>query len=297
MDLLLTHLTDIAVILIVICITAHGHRRGILRMIISIVSFVVSAAAAAFISNVTYEYVYFHAVQPAVISVIQTETDSVMDEYNPADRINEIIKNQDILFQEEQLTVSEGHETNGNAVSLLTNEEIRGKLNSVFTEYCTRLTDSLKGVLPDEIVDSAEKYLEKNAVSDQDKLDFFNNSSVSLAELIEKEIARPVLLKTVKSIIFALAFFAVNIIFSIIARIVGILRGITEIREADSFFGGLLGLVYSLLTLAAMSLICSIFIKFTGDANTIINTEIISNTWIFKYIYAGTFEIIAQLLN
>lgn len=297
MNFILTHLLDIILILVVIGITAYGHRRGILRMIISIVSFAVSAAAAAFISNVTYEYVYFHFVQPAAVSVIQTETDSIIKEYSPQDRIKELLKEQNITLTDEQETALDNTSPSESELSLLTGEEFHGTLNSVFTEYCTKITDSLTGVLPDEIIESAEKYLEENSVSDEEKMDFFNSSSITAAELIEKEIVRPVLLKTVKNILFAISFFAVSLVFTLIARFAGILRGITEIREADSFFGGLLGLVYSLLTIAAMALLCNIFIKFTGDSNSVINTEIISNTWIFKYAYAGTFEIIAQLLK
>lgn len=289
MNLLLKYLPDIIVVLIVIWITSYGHRRGILRMVISIVSFAVSAAAAAFISNVTYEYVYFHAVQPAVISVIETETDNILKEYDPKQHLNELF--------EDNLQLTEAEKADSDTASLLTNEEIRGTLNSVFTDYCLKITDSLTGVLPDEIIESADEYLSRNQLSDEDKLKILGENRTSSAELIEREIVRPVLLKTVKKIIFALSFFAVSLVFTIIAKIAGILRGITEIREADSFFGGLLGLIYSLLTNAAIALLCSIFIRFTDNSNPIINTEVISNTVIFKYVYAGTFEIIAQLLN
>lgn len=300
MDWFLAHLLDIILVIVVIAITSYGHSKGFIRMIISIVGFAVAAAAAAFISNVTYEYVYFEFVQPAVISVIETEADSIVEQYSPADALKELLNEQDTA-----LNVDDTYNTDifADEASLtengtyLTEEEFRVKINNVFTEYCMKLTDSLTGVLPDEIIESAEKYLEENSLSNEEKINFFSENNTSVAELIESEIVRPVMLNTVKKIIFAVSFFAVEIIFSIIARAAGILRKISEIRTADSFFGTLLGLVYSLLSVAAMSFICSIFIKLTGNDNMLVNTDIISGTYIFKYAYAGTFEVLSVLLK
>ncbi len=295
MDWLTAHLLDIILVIIVIAITSYGHSRGFLRMVISIVGFAVAAAAAAFISNVTYEYVYFNAIQPSIISVIETEADKLSDRYTPSENIRDFITEQDYDIWESEASY-DNNSLNGNDVHL-TEGEFRATLNNVFTDYCMKLTDSLTGVLPDEIIESAEKYLEENSLTNEEKLDFFEENNTSVIEIVESEIVRPVVLKTVKNIIFVISFFVVELIFAIISRTAGILRKISEIRTADSFFGMLLGFVYSLLSVAAMSLVCSIFIKFTDNGNAYVNTDIISGTYIFKYAYAATFEVLSVLLK
>ena len=76
------HILDIITVLLIIIITYSGYKKGILRMVISLASFFFSAAVASFVSNVTYEYVYFNIVQPSVMEYIEAEADKLSEEYS-----------------------------------------------------------------------------------------------------------------------------------------------------------------------------------------------------------------------
>lgn len=282
MNFITEHLLDIISILLIIIITFAGYKKGILRMVISLVGFFAAAAISGFVSNVTYEYVYFHIVQPSVMEYIESEADKLSEEYS-----------QEKLLEKLGLSAVDETQTD-EAEQHLTDDEFSGKLNSIFKEYCGRITESLNGVIPDEILESADEYLEKNSF---DKQEVLNDSKASAVTIIEAEIIRPVMLKTVKNVIFFITFIIVCIIFSILSRLAGIIRRIELIKTPDSFLGGILGFIYSILTIMALSLLCSIFIKLTANENTVLNTGVIEETFFFKYAYSWSFMLIAALLK
>lgn len=283
------HLLDIITVLLMIVITFSGYKKGILRMVISLAGFFVSAALAGFVSNVTYEYVYFHIVQPSVMEYIQTEADKLSEEYSQ----EKILEKFGIVLPEDGGKTDETDEKETD----LTNDEISGKLNNIFKEYCGRITESLSGVVPDEILESADKYLEKNKLDKEKALEYPEDIKNSAVTLIESEIVRPVMLKTVKNVIFFITFTIVCVIFSMLLRAVRIIRRIELIKTPDSFLGGVLGFIYYVLTIMAISLLCSIFIKLTANENSVLNTDVIGKTYIFKYAYSLSFILLTALFK
>lgn len=278
------HLLDIITVLLIIIITFWGYKKGILQMVISLAGFFAAAALAGFVSNVTYEYVYFKVVQPSVMEYIQTEADKLSEEYS-----------QEKLLEKFGIVLPDDEETDEQTD--LTNDEISGKLNSIFKEYCGRITESLKGVIPDEILESADRYLEENRLDRETALGNTEDIKSSAVTLIESEIVRPVMLTTVKNVIFFITFTVVCIIISVLLRAVKIIRKIEAIKKPDSFFGGVLGFIYSVLTIMAISLLCSIFIKLTANENSVLNTGVIEKTYIFKHAYSMSFFLLTVLFK
>ncbi|MGN0608048.1 MAG: hypothetical protein ACI4J6_02505 [Oscillospiraceae bacterium] len=296
MDWFIAHILDIAALLIIFGFIFWGRKKGIIRMLLSLAGFAVSAALAAFVSNSTYEYVYIHAVQPSVTAFIEEKADILAEEYASGDKLKEILGEQYSGSEEDIYSLFDENEINGES-TLLTKSEFRGTLNSIFTEYCARLTESLSGVLPEEIIESAENYLEENNIADSEKVAELKKSNASVPELIEKEIVRPVMMKTVKNVIFAVSFAVFCAVISVLIHIAGLIRKINAVRVPDSFLGGILGFIYALLAIMALSLLCSIFIKLTGDVNPIVSSKAVSGTYFFKYAYSGTFAALSLLLK
>lgn len=296
MDWFIAHILDIAALLIILGFILWGRKKGIIRMLLSLAGFALAAALAAFISNSTYEYVYIHAIQPSVSAFIEEKADILAEEYASGDKLKDLLGDQ-YSGQEEDIDSLFDENIGNKESTLLTKSEFRGTLNNIFTEYCAKLTESLSGVLPEEIIESAENYLEKNNIADKEKIAELKKSRTSIPELIEKEIVRPVMLKTVKNVIFAVSFAVCCAVISALIHIAGIIRKINAVRVPDSFLGGILGFIYALLAIMALSLLCSIFIKLTGDVNPIVSSETISGTYFFKYAYSGTFAVLSLLLK
>ena len=296
MDWFIAHILDIAVLLIIFGFIFWGRKKGIIRMLLSLAGFALAAALAAFVSNSTYEYVYIHAVQPSVTAFIEEKAEILAEEYSSGDKLKELLEEHDNVSAEDIYSLF-GENAGNEESTLLTKSEFRGTLNNMFTEYCTKLTESRSGVLPEEIIESAENYLEENNIADIETVAKLKKNSVSVPELIEKEIIRPVMLKTVKNVIFAVTFAVFCAVISVLIHIAGLIRKINAVRVPDSFFGGILGFIYGLLAIMALSLLCSIFIKLTGDVNPIVSSEAISGTYFFKYAYYGTFAALSLLLK
>ncbi|MCH5193447.1 MAG: CvpA family protein [Oscillospiraceae bacterium] len=281
-----------AVIIICICVGSH---KGAIRTLISVAGYIAAFAAAVFVSNVADEYIYDSFVRPAVMSAMETKADELAEEYSSAEGLGRLLSENGIEVDDEQLEaiLNNGEEY----IGVLTNEEFRGKLNNVFIGYCRLLTETFAGIIPEEIASEAERYIEnadeKNSVREK----IITAERLSVTEIIEKEIVRPVMLKTVNTVLFAVTFAAVSLLVSIISKAAAAVRKIPALRSADGYAGGLLGFFQGIFIGFALCAASNVFIKLTADGYPQFNTEIISQTYIFKGFYGGTMLLLSILLK
>ena len=286
---------DIALAAVIIICVYVGSYKGAIRTLISVAGYIAAFAAAVFVSSVADEYVYDSFVRPAVMSAMETKAEELAEEYSSAEGLGRLLSENGIEVDDEQL---EAILSNGEAYAgVLTNEEFRGKLNNVFIGYCKLLTETFAGVLPEEIASEAERYIENIDEENRIREDIISQARQSVTEVIEREIVRPVMMKTVHSVLFAVTFAAVSLIVSIISRAVETVRKIPALKSADNAAGGLLGLLQGIFIAAALCLAVSIFIKLTADGNAQLNTEVISQTYIFRGFYSGTLFLLSILLK
>lgn len=279
---------------VTICVFS-GRQRGAVRTLILIAGYAAAFAAAVFVSRTASDYVYEKAVRPAVISAVETKSEELAEEYLSPEKLGGILEQQGISLTDEQL--ADVLEKGENYAQLLTDSEFRGALRKLFTEYCRALTETFSGVVPEEILEEAEKYISETEAENPDPAEITKEKKESLAEIIESEIIRPVMIKTVRTALFIAAFAAVLLIVSIIARAAGLIRKIPGVRSADSFAGGLLGLLQGLLLTAVLSVAANVFINLTSNANEYLNMETISGTFVFKRLYSGTFFLLSLILK
>ncbi len=279
---------------VIICVFA-GRQRGAVRTLILIAGYAAAFAAAVFVSRTASDYVYEKAVRPAVISAVETKSEELAEEYLSPEKLGGILKQQGISLTDEQLAgiLDKGE----NYAQLLTDNEFRGALKKLFTEYCRAITEAFSGVVPEEILEEAEKYIAETEAENLNPAEIPEEEKESLAEIIEGEIIRPVMIKTVCTALFVVTFAAVLLVVSIIARTAGLIRNIPGVRSADSFAGGILGLLQGLLFTAVLSVAANVFINITSNANEYLNTETIAGTFVFKRLYSGTFFLLSLILK
>ena len=289
------YILDAIVIGAVIICVFSGRQRGAVRTLILIAGYAAAFAAAVFVSRTASDYVYEKAVRPAVISAVETKSEELAEEYLSPEKLGGILKQQGISLTDEQLAgiLDKGE----NYAQLLTDNEFRGALKKLFTEYCRAITEAFSGVVPEEILEEAEKYIAETEAENLNPAELPEEEKESLAEIIEGEIIRPVMIKTVCTALFVVTFAAVLLVVSIIARTAGLIRNIPGVRSADSFAGGILGLFQGLLFTAVLSVAANVFINITSNANEYLNTETIAGTFVFKRLYSGTFFLLSLILK
>ena len=278
---------------VIICVLV-GKYRGAVRTLILIAGYAAAFAAAVFVSRTASDYVYEKAVRPAVISAVETKSEELAEEYLSPEKLGVILEQQGISLTDEQL--EDVLEKGENYAQLLTDSEFRVALTKLFTEYCRASTETFSGVVPEEILEEAEKYIAETEAEYRDTAEITEKKD-SMAEIIEREIIRPVMMKTVRTALFIVTFAAVLLIVSIIARAAGLIRKIPGVRSADSFAGGILGLLQGLLFTAVLSVTANVFISLTSNANEYLNMETISGTFVFKRLYSGTFFLLSLILK
>ncbi len=291
----MNYVLDLVIIVLIIGCAAAGSRKGAVRMLITLAGYIAAVAAAIFVSNVAAEYVYENLIKSSVISALEEKSESLGDEYLSSGKFNKILEERGISLTDEQLASIE--EDKEQYIELLNDEKIREGLNDVFTDYCKALTDTFSGIVPDEIIEEAERYLEENNMEADRMVNLITQEKESVIKIIENEIVRPVMMKTVKFVLFAVTFAVVMILVSIISYAAKIIRRIPVVNSADSFLGTMLGILQGLLYTAVANAGVSLFIKLTSDANEYLNTAVISETYVFGLLYNATFYIVALILK
>ncbi|MDE6747253.1 MAG: CvpA family protein [Oscillospiraceae bacterium] len=289
------YLLDAAVIGVVIICVLVGRHRGAVKTLIFIAGYAAAFAAAIFVSKTASEYVYEKAVKPAVISAVETKSKELAQEYLSPGKLGEVLAAQGIELTDEQL--EDVLEKGENYAQLLTDEQFRFAVKHMFTEYCRALTEAFSGVVPEEILEEADRYISETEAENLRITELAEEKKESVSEIIEREIIRPVMMKTVRTALFTVTFAAVSLIVTLIARAAGLIRHIPGVRSADSFAGALLGLLQGLLFTVILSVAANVFISLTSDANEYLNTDIISGTLIFKRLYSGTFFLLSLILK
>lgn len=289
------YILDLLIIALIIGCAVAGSRKGAVRMLITLVGYVLAVMAAVFVSNVASEYVYDNLVKPTVISVLESKAASLEEEYLSSDKINQIFEENGVDLTDEQLSAFKDNSELYR--DLLDNDKISEGLNNLFKEYCESLTSAFDGIVPEEIIKEAERYLEENNMETERMLTLITREKESIIKIIENEIIRPVMMKTVKLVLFGITFAVVMIIVSVVSYIAKVIRKIPVVNSADSFLGIMLGLIQGMLYTAVINFGVNVFIKFTSDANEFLNTTIISETYVFGLLYNVTFYIVALILN
>ncbi|MDE7304094.1 MAG: CvpA family protein [Oscillospiraceae bacterium] len=289
------YLLDAAVIGVVIICVLVGRHRGAVKTLIFIAGYAAAFAAAIFVSKTASEYVYEKAVKPAVISAVETKSKELAEEYLSPGKLGDILAAQGVDLTDEQL--EDIIEKGENYAHLFTDDQFRSAARHMFTEYCRALTEAFSGVVPEEILEEADRYISETEAENLRVTELAEEKKESVSEIIEREIIRPVMMKTVRTALFIVTFAAVSLIVTLIARAAGLIRHIPGVRSADSFAGGLLGLLQGLLFTVILSVAANVFISLTSDANEYLNTEIISDTLIFKQLYSGTFFLLSLILK
>lgn len=275
----------IAAAVIIIC-AAIGSRRGAVRMLLSVAGYIAAFAAAVFVSNAADEYVYDKFVKPAVMSAMEEKADELSDKYASEDGLRELLSENGELLE-----LFEGGGETETLPEDLTDEKFRDTLNKVFIDYCKMLTEKFSGVIPEDIVREAESYLNETEMENHRKLELLTSARQSATELIESEIVRPVMMRTVKTVLFSVTFALVSVVFAVISKIAVVIRRIPAVRSADGFAGGMLGLLQGLLLTAVICAAVGVYIKLTDGSE-----DIIEQTLIFKYFYRGTALMLSRLL-
>ncbi len=291
----MNYVLDLVIIVVIIGCTAAGSRKGAVRMLITLLGYVAAVAAASFVSNIAAEYIYDNLIKQSVLSALEAKAESLGDEYLSQGRLNEILEENGLSITDEQLSSIE--ENKEQYTEILNDKKIRESINSIFTEYCEALTETFSGIVPEEIIEEAERYLEENNMETDHMLTLITQEKESVIKIIENEIVRPVMLKTVKFLLFAVTFAVVMIVVSIIAYAAKLIKKIPVVNSADSFFGTVLGFVQGLIYTAIANAGVSLFIKLTSDSNEYLNTAVISETYVFRFLYNATFYLVALILK
>ncbi len=312
---------DIVPVVIMLLCIGTGYKRGVLRTVLGLICMVIAFSIASVLSSPEicaglYDK-YLHDrisvyIQESVDEAKVKIKEQAMDEAQKAvdEFIDENFGGSELLKESAKDFLAGGDEFAAEAVpelydfvgvdirTLLTNPEISGKIETVAAKYSSVAAEEINRRLPLGItVKQSEVYQVLADVNASEALiyELFgikseNSEAVGAADYIERRAVRPIFVRFIGIVIWAVVFSVVNFLLRIIVRVILIIRKIEPVKACDSLLGGALGAAAGLAVIAACCTLIVLLVNFTGGM-TYMNEGIFEQTVYFKQIY----DIIAGL--
>ena len=214
-----------AVVLVLICM-ARGAKDGFAKAFVQTVGMVVSVAAALYVSRVCASLIYTTAIQPGLISTIESSIENAVDTESVIDGLKSAI-------------------------------ETIPALSAVFFDF-SGVEASLDGAV--------------------------NLESGKIASVVESSVIRPVVEPLLQTVIFIAALIILMLVVTLLAKGSKAFNRVPVIGGINSFLGALMGIINGGVLLCAAAAVISLIISAKGDSEYL-SADIISNTYLFKWIY------------
>lgn len=137
--------------------------------------------------------------------------------------------------------------------------------------------------------------LEGKTIDDIDS-GLVNNVVVSVVEssgnpgkAILDNVAKPVILVPLRTVIFVVLFFLVFIILSIIIRATSVVNKLPVIGKLNSLLGGVLGLVQGLVIVFIVVIIAHMAVAISNNTLIFLNEMTINKSYAFSWVYNFSF--------
>lgn len=269
-----------------------GGKRGFIRSFIMIAGYLLSFAAAYFISDTATPVVYEKFAQDKIVSIIEDKIENIniTSEVKNAldlDALGITVQDEEIrglissnsgdLSQDIQSFVAE--KSGGTEIS---KSDIDEKLQSVFSN--SMVTSFLDG-LPASIMDAWNTYIQKSSRVVSDTLRVLNASKTDAAKFVEVNIVREPLIQAMQLLIFIVVFTFALFIVKMIARLFSGFNRVPIAGSINALLGAALGLLQGLVVVLLIALILHVLIFLSSNEMIVINTQTIDNTYLFKLFY------------
>ena len=217
---------DAAAVAIILICMARGAKDGFAKAIVQTVGLVVSVAAALYVSRVCASLIYTTAIQPGLLSTIESSIENAVDTES----------------------VVEGLKSALGAIPAL---------SAVLFDF-SGVEASLDGAV--------------------------NLESSKIAAVVESSVIRPVVEPLLQMIIFILTLIILMFVVTLLAKGSKGFNKVPLIGGINSFLGAVMGIINGGVLLCAAAAVISLIISAKGDSQYL-SQDIISNTYIFKWIY------------
>ena len=216
-----------AVVLLLICM-ARGAKDGFAKTFVQTVGMVVSVAAALYISRICASLIYTTAIQPGLLSTIQSSVENAVDTESVVDGLKSAVAGIPAL-------------------------------SAVFLDF-SGVEQSLDGAV--------------------------NLESSKIAEVVEANVIRPVVEPLLQTVIFIASLIILLFVVTLLAKGSKSFNRVPVIGGVNSFLGAVMGIRNGGVLLCAAAAIISLIISAKGESEYL-SSDIISNTYLFKWIYGA----------
>lgn len=269
-----------------------GGKRGFIRSVLMIAGYILSFAAAYFVSTTAAPIIYEKFAQEKIVSVIETNIGNInvtgeiknalgLDEMGITvedEEINQVIANNSgDLSEDIRQYISQ--KTGGAEVS---KEDIDTKLKDIFDNS---VISGFIDTLPSYMTETVTEYMTKSNDVMSNTLKALTSTKAEAAQYIEANIVRNSVIPIIKLLLFILVFTIAIIIVKMITRLFSGFNRVPIAGSINVFLGAILGLAQGIAIVLIIAVILHILVALSNDEMIVFNSQTIQNTYLFKLFY------------
>ena len=111
------------------------------------------------------------------------------------------------------------------------------------------------------------------------------NDANDLAEVIDANMVRPLMVMPFRLLIFSVIFALMGVLISAISNHMDLVDRLTVIGKTNTLLGGVIGLILAVVIIFMVAIAVRMIVTLTGDNIIFINSMTIDKTYAFKYVY------------
>lgn len=288
---------DILAALIIVMMVYAGGKKGFLKTIVIIAGYIIAFVAAGAASAKGSEAVYDKFIK----NTITTGIENAISDADVIETVNENLRKYNISIKSEHLR---------DLLMMSSSSTLAQNLKNYLEEYTDIsvpladleiLTEDISNgaavsrYIGDAPVYTASLVNEMLNMTRDEVMHLIRSMLISehvAAEYIEENFIRESVISLLRVIIYALIFSITLTITRIIAGVFGKANKIPIAGKLNMALGALLGFIRAALLLLTIAIGLKIIILLTDNALAAVNTQVIEDTVLFKYIYTLTDKII-----
>lgn len=283
---------DVAIIGIIFVCIFLGSKRGFAKTIVLLAGYILALVGSFIISSAVSPTIYDKFVKTKAESIVVDNYDKI----NIKTQIKQAIKDQnvgvDIPDSEIDRIINAGGDYTQSFAqyakekgSQIDKDALQKKFDTAISNN-TVLT-SLKDKIPDSLYKEIENYLGKSKDTMTDVVKALNNPSKEEgAKQLTEVSVKPMALMIIKIIVFIIVFAILMIIVRFASGLIsGTVKAVPLVGSANSFLGGVLGLIQGAVLVLVITFAIKLLVTLTSNDLLLFNTPTIEETHIFKLIY------------
>lgn len=278
---------DVLVLVVIIAAVSFNAKRGFVKSLLVVVTFLVSVAAASLLSLPVSSVIYDQFVSEKVNEKISDQ----LPDLDTATEINKLVFNDGLGITVSDEEVREAILAEGDLIENLNKLAGNDKSNEITEADVEEFLDAdrLMEEFGDEIPEESREMIQDALENGRDDIynvvrAFAENDEEKRADAVGDALVKPLVMIVIRFVVGLVLFTIISLILKQIIKVFDLVNKIPVAGTLNTVLGGVIGLLVGVIIVALIAYVMRFVVAF-GLGGDFVNAGIIKDTILFRLFY------------